>query len=56
MGILRNVVFVLWRLYRFYIDRGLDRISYVVVINNGRIKNFVVCLEYFVELVVDGVG
>ena len=39
-----------------YIDRGLDRTSYAIVTNNGRIKNFVVSLEHFAELAADGVG
>ena len=40
---------------RSHIDRGLDRTSYAIVTNNGRIKNFVVSLEHFTELVADGV-
>ena len=55
-GILQNTAFALWRLHGSHIDRGLDRTSYAIVTNNGRIKNFVVSLEHFVELIADGVG
>ena len=55
-GILRNTAFALWRLHRSHVDRGLDRTSYAIVTNNGRIKNFIVRLEHFAELVADGVG
>ena len=51
-----NTAFALWRLHRSHIDRGLDRTSYAFVTNNGRIRNFVVSLEHFAELVADGVG